>query len=249
MGVFLINFQNKISDLTEAELSAFEALDNKPELLLSLNLTELADQLYSSNSTLIRLSQKLGFAGFRDFKLAATQLIEQDSQPSNADLIDQYHDFFDRLCLTDNSNKLDYFAKQIYEAKNIFIVGLGLTKPIAEYMSKHLYQLDRASIYVYESHMLDLLPNLVKRGDLVLLFSMSGETQSLLDAARKLPRTGCMILSLTNTRQNSLNRLAKLSLSSDVPANFHHNYDITSRGFLLMAADMILEIYLKKYIM
>ncbi|XHB96223.1 SIS domain-containing protein [Lactococcus garvieae] len=69
------------------------------------------------------------------------------------------------------------FCGKINLSNNIFIIGLGLTKPIAEYISKRLYQLDRASTYVSESHMLDLLPNLARRGDLIIFISESGETK------------------------------------------------------------------------
>lgn len=248
MGILLNNFQSQMKELTDSELSAFVALDNRPELLFSSNLTKLSNELLSSNSTLIRLTQKLGFTGFTEFRTEIKKLIEQTNYSSQPDLLERYQFFFNDILPQINPDKLEYFADKIHSSNNVFIVGLGLTKPIAEYMSKYLYQLDRATIYVYESHMLDLLPNLLHRSDLVIFISESGETQSLLSCASKAAQSSATLLSITNSQHNTLNHTTHMSLTSRMPENHYHNYDVTSRVFQTAIIDLVLDIYLNKYL-
>lgn len=222
-------------------------MDNSPELISQLNLTDLAHKVASSNSTIIRLTQKLGFQGFSQFKYETDRLLSQTVYIKEKDLLGQYKNFFQNSLDLITLETLEYFAQKIKQANNLFLIGVGLTKPIAEYMSKRLYQLNRPSMYIYESHMLDLLPQLIKSDDLVIFMSMSGETKSLTVSATKVKQKGGTILSITNSPSNSLNKIANRSIASGVPTNVFHNYDITSRAFLMIHADLILEIYLKKY--
>lgn len=247
MGVLMAYYGNHIDELSESEKSVFFNLDNHPELVNQLNLTDLARQLASSNSTIIRLAQRLGFQGYSQFKFEINQLLTQMTQMKEKDLVVQYHRFFEQSLQTLTLEAIDNFAKHIYEAESLFFVGVGLTKPLAEYMSKYLYQLNRPSMYIYESHMLDLLPQLCRRNDLVIFISMSGETSSLLTSIKKVKQTGCPTLSITNAKNNTLNSLALSSISSGIPASTFHNYDITSRSFLMIQIDLILELFLKKY--
>lgn len=247
MGILLEFYGNKIDELSDSEKSAFFELDNHPELMQTMNLTNLAHQLASSNSTIIRLSQKLGFQGFSQFKYEISRLLSQTIYIKEKDLVQQYGRFFEQSLQSITLDSLEYFAKKIKAADSLFIVGVGLTKPIAEYMSKRLYQLNRPSMYIYESHMLDLLPQLSKQKDVVIFISMSGETGSLLTSAKKVKQRGVTILSITNSQHNSLNNMAIRNISTGIPTNAFHNYDITSRSFLMIHIDLILELFLKKF--
>lgn len=97
MGILLNNYQHQLKSLTASELSAFTLMDNQPELILSMNLTSLARKLCSSNSTLIRLCQKLGFSGFSDFKSEVKRIIEQTKYLSHSSLFESYRFFFNEI--------------------------------------------------------------------------------------------------------------------------------------------------------
>ncbi|MGY3777975.1 MurR/RpiR family transcriptional regulator [Isobaculum melis] len=247
MGVLIDFYGNKLDDLSDSEKNVFFELDNHPELINQMNLTDLAHHLASSNSTIIRLAQRLGFQGFSQFKYELSRLLSQTIYIEEKDLVTQYRHFFEQSLHSLTLESLEYFAKRMKQAENLFIVGVGLTKPIAEYMCKRLYQLNCPSMYIYESHMLDLLPQFCKQNDLVIFISMSGETGSLLTSAKKVKQKNIAILSITNSQYNSLNSLSLKSISAGIPTNTFHNYDITSRSFLMIHIDLILELFLKKY--
>ncbi|MDR0297190.1 MAG: MurR/RpiR family transcriptional regulator [Streptococcaceae bacterium] len=248
MGILLETFEPCLKNLTHTELDSFVKLDNQPDLLLTKSLSALTESLFVSQSSLIRLAQKLGFSGFTDFHAHAKKLLTQADRSMSETLIEQYHSFYTEVLPTIGSQKLEAFAHAIHTAKNIFIVGVGLSKPVAEYMAKHLYQLDRSAVYVYETHMLDLLPNLVTHGDLVFFISLTGETATLVNSAKKVARTGATLLTVTNATHNSLNFLAHQALTTRMPENYYHNYDITTRVFQMTLIDLILDIYLNKYL-
>lgn len=247
MGILSNHFGHLLDELSESEKYVFYELDCSPELIGKLTLSNLATHLSSSNSTIIRMTQKLGFDGFSQFKYEMKHLLSETIFIHEKDLLIQYQNFFqESLCLVTLEN-LEFFARKIYESANVFIVGVGLTKPIAEYISKRLYQLNKPSMYIYESHMLDLLPNLIHKNDLIIFVSMSGETKSLLIPAKKIKQKGGIILSITNAHNSSLTKISTRHISSGISANVYHHYDVTSRAFLMIQADLILELYLKNY--
>lgn len=247
MGLLIEKYGHLVGELSETERYVFYELDHSPDLVSRLNLTQLAEELNSSNSTIIRMTQKLGFEGFSHFKYQINQLETKTSYIGEKDLFIQYQQFFDKSMKMLTVENLEFFARKIKEAHNVFIAGVGLTKPIAEYMSKRMYQLNKPSMYIYEGHMLDLLPHLIQPKDVVIFISMSGETESLLIPAKKVKQKGGKILSITNAADSSLSKLSLRQISSGILPNVYHHYDVTSRAFLMLQADMILELYLKKY--
>ena len=57
----------KVFSAQESALADY--IENNPESILNLSTYELADASYMSVSTIIRFCQKLGFKGYRDFKI------------------------------------------------------------------------------------------------------------------------------------------------------------------------------------
>ena len=54
---------------TKSEIEVINFIKENPNLVLNMTIGELANQTFSSNTTIIRICKKLGFNGFRDFKI------------------------------------------------------------------------------------------------------------------------------------------------------------------------------------
>ena len=61
------NLSNEIL-FTKSEIEVINFIKENPNLVLNMTIGELANQTFSSNTTIIRICKKLGFNGFRDFE-------------------------------------------------------------------------------------------------------------------------------------------------------------------------------------
>ncbi len=61
---------------TKSEIEVINFIKEIPDLVLNMTIGELANQTFSSNTTIIRICKKLGFNGFRDFKIEYLRNIE-----------------------------------------------------------------------------------------------------------------------------------------------------------------------------
>lgn len=70
-------------DLTNTEKRIADyILENLAEIP-AINVAELAKNTYTSHSSVIRLSQKMGYEGFRDFRVAVSEIAHSDLYRSN----------------------------------------------------------------------------------------------------------------------------------------------------------------------
>ncbi|GAB2027951.1 MurR/RpiR family transcriptional regulator [Lactovum odontotermitis] len=243
MGILQDTYEHRLSSLTVTERTVFNWLDSHPEVLLLNTLTQIARQSSSSNSVIIRLSQKLGFSGFSEFKYSSRHLLSK-SEKITKSLLDELHNF------SVDDNSVRFFSNEIFKANKIYTAAIGTTKPIAEYFSKHLFQLNKDSAYIYERPMLDLMPNFAASNDICIFLSVSGETVDLVHSAQKTTLAGFKTFSITSTRRNSLRRACQWSMypDTDMEMLYFNNYDISPRVQLQALVDLIFEDYHQRYI-
>jgi RpiR family glv operon transcriptional regulator len=245
MGQVLTRFGGKINTLSGAEKHVLYYLDNHFESAKKLNLVQLAQAVNVSTTTVIRTCKKLGLEGFAELSyilrsLAIDNSLNQDNLVMK--YVSHLHESLDNI----DYKQLERMAQTMRQAKMVVVVSVGLTKGIGEYIGKRLIQIHKQTMYVYESHIIDLLPNLLQDNDVVLFISMSGETKTLVNAAEKLRYTGARLFSVTNAAGSTLSRLTHFNISSRVPTSSFSGYDITPRSPLLLLLDILIETYMKK---
>ena len=76
---------------TKSEIEVINFIKENPNLVLNMTIGELANQTFSSNTTIIRICKKLGFNGFRDFKIEYLRNIESLKYLNNE--TDNWHCF------------------------------------------------------------------------------------------------------------------------------------------------------------
>ncbi|MDR0297817.1 MAG: MurR/RpiR family transcriptional regulator [Streptococcaceae bacterium] len=243
MGIFLNKFTD-LSILTTTEINILTQLDNSPELLQDLNLTQLALNCAASNTALIRLAQKLGYSGFSEFKFEMKQVSNKTNFIAS-NLLSVFQDFFESFLSDGMESNLDSFIRHISKSKLIYIAGVGSSKPLAEYMAHRLSQLDHPSIYQYDNALLDLLPNLLSHKGLVIYISITGETLRLVNSAKKVVQIGVPVLSITNNSNSTLSHLSTVNIATQIPTSYFHNYDITARTFQMAVIDLLIERLIK----
>ncbi|GAA0736538.1 MurR/RpiR family transcriptional regulator [Clostridium oceanicum] len=243
MGKLLTKFQNKLSSLSYSEKHVFYYIDNNLDIAKTQSLTKMSEVNSVSTTTIVRMCHKLDLAGFSELKYIIKN-IEQDNLSRNENVIESIVNDINSTADNINKNDLNELIRMIDKSEKIIIVSVGLTKAIGEYFSKLLMQLNKNSIYVYESHIIDLLPNTLHYKDLVIFISNSGKTRTLISIAEKLSfghfKTACVV----NSPNSPLANLSNLSLSSEVEKHEFKGYDITPRSSLVFLIDIIYNSYI-----
>lgn len=231
-----------------------------------LSTKALSELCAVSEPTLIRFTRKLGYSGYREFKLKLTA--EVMSKPINGTLIhmeeeDSPMDIYRKLAaftissINSTASTLDAHALQqavdcIYTAaqnkKRIFLSGMGASSLMAASFQVKLMRLNIESIFYSDIHLrLEACTNL-EQGDLFLCFSALGtskENYELIDIAKK---KGAIILSITQYGSKKLAKLSDIVLYTSVIENNLRLASQTSRVIHTMIEDtLFLALALKDY--
>lgn len=81
--MLLIDKLRMQKDLTNTEKRIADYILQNLTTIPAINVADLAKNTYTSHSSVIRLAQKMGFDGFRDFRVAVSEIAHSDIYRSN----------------------------------------------------------------------------------------------------------------------------------------------------------------------
>jgi RpiR family transcriptional regulator, glv operon transcriptional regulator len=244
MGKVIERFAHSISLLSDAEKHVLYYIETNFNEAKMQSLTNMADTINVSTTTIIRMCQKIGLAGFSELKFVLKSL--EEKRPSrDEDIIKRYRSHVVNAFDTLRSRDISRICELMIQADRVIIVSVGLSKMIGEYFSKLLIQVDKQTLYVYESHIIDLVLNTLHENDLVVFISSSGETQTILKAAEKAKYHHHNTVAITSAIDCTLAGLVSHRLITNVQRYYWAGYDLTARSTLMMLVDILFESYLK----
>lgn len=234
---FLFQIKQYYSALSYSEkIFADFALKNQAQMI-QMSITEAAEFLGIAPSTVICACKKLGFSGFRDFKLSAA------SAPNNS-LLSHWQDVpgvgtSDQIyCQVVQSNiallneslkclsaeKLEQAAKLLCHARVIHIIGESTSALLAQEAYDYLIRLGLRCSYAPESQQRILQANCVDEKDAAILVSQSGVNQKILKIAHTLRERKCPIVGISNFAGTELSTLSDIYLAPlEAPSEMHEN--------------------------
>lgn len=193
-----------IKDLSELDLSILYYILENTRQVENLSIIDLAEQVHSSKSSILRLTKKLGFSGYSEFKYFLKnenkQPLEQTSEKElfamQIEDITQTIHYLDSIDLTP-INKLFHESKTIY----CYSTGFSQKKPLEEF-SKLMLTLEKRVILIPNKTELDVAMPMITAEDCVVISSVSGETDDVKMnltsfQARKIP-----VLTITASGNN-----------------------------------------------
>ncbi|WP_235468582.1 MurR/RpiR family transcriptional regulator [Geobacillus sp. Sah69] len=211
-----------------------------------LSLTAMAEKNNVSTTTIIRMCHKLGLEGFSELKYIL-KTIDDQAIPVGENTIERYKADMNQTLDSLERKHVEEISQLIFEANRVLIVAVGLSKMIGEYFSKLLIQVNKPSSYVYESHIIDLLPNMVQPKDMVIFISSSGETKTIVQAAEKLRFKNIETVAITNSADSTLAKLVRKHISAYVQRVQFAGYDLSARSTLVVLIDILFEFFMKNY--
>lgn len=210
---------SKLADgknLSDMERTVLQYIVEHIDQVLKMGVRGVARENYTSSSTIMRLTKKLGYRGFVDMYYKLIPLVQ--NAEGLAGTIDTDLQFMNSFCsntlLQYNSyDQMKLFARKICELGNqfVFIFGTGFSAMSADYLNRKFLVLGRKCIVSSGMDSIGVFENNLTDMGILIVISRSGETQSVVDRVKTAKENGIFIVSFTNELENRVNRLADLA--------------------------------------
>ncbi len=207
---------NKLSELDNEIIQYI--LEHTDEVI-GLSILELADKIHISKSSILRLTKKLGFSGYSEFKYFLRQ--EQTSRLASETeqlLYDKQMDDIQRTLNHLKAADLLPINDMLGRSKTIYCYSTGFSqkKPLEEF-SKLMLPLEKRVLILPNKTEFDMAMPMISHEDCVIITSFSGETENIKENLTTLAVRKIKTLTITTPGNNYFAR------NSD----FHLNYYCT----------------------
>jgi RpiR family glv operon transcriptional regulator len=199
--------------LNENERHITQYMLKNKEQCKQLTIKELADFTLTSKSSVLRLTQKLGFSGYSEFKYALRQedIISAREQTTFAKL--QETDLAHTAKLFDQHN-IQPILESFDNAQSLFCYGTGWGQRDAlKTFRRNLVPLQKFPILLESLTEFEMSINRsITDKDMVIIMSLSGNIKQAEKLIQLLKLKNVPILSITNLSNNKLATLATYNL-------------------------------------
>lgn len=241
----LVNrYRNNFSD---TDMAIVKYIFNNRKEVQHISIHKLAKDCSVSSTAIVRFSQKLGFDGFGELK-TVLKMENHTENFSQGDLLKNLQNFYYQTvekilkCNFDEANNL------IYKSKRIFAFASGYVQSNVVQELKRLFFYDNVLIYEIKGREeFHSVLNTLKKNDIFIFVSLSGETPLVVDFAKQLKLRDVPFISITKLHDNTLAGLSTVNLYVS-PADFDIQDEDTPVTFKSMLPYfVIIEVWYVKY--
>lgn len=256
MAGSLIKIKEIIQDLSPSEKKVAQFIIDNPEEISGLSIGELADKSGSSEATVVRLCKLLDFNGYKDFKISITKDIaymskdeegEQytDVEPGDAlDSIIQNISYNNKKSIDNTLEIISHKAIEeaveiISNAERIEFYGVGASYVIAYDAMQKFARINKIAMSYPDPHLQIASAANLKKGDVAIAVSYSGETKDTYDSIRVAKEAGARTISLTKFGQSSISEICDINLFVSAPEISIRSGAMSSRIAQLNVIDIL----------
>jgi DNA-binding MurR/RpiR family transcriptional regulator len=229
--------KEQYNQIFSAEKKVADFILENPEMAVNANVSELANYSGVSDATVIRLCKHLGYEGYYQLKLCLSrdlgrmQISDVDIENGTGDKVSGllYSFAAELIAIGKNlkQNKLMECVDLIKKCKQVHIVAVGNTSPLAQYMGFRLGRLGVKCTYNMVPEYFMNHVNLADADDIVVAISQSGSSKQVVQAMELAKEKGLKIIAITGHEYSPVSRLADhllLSSPDEQAFNYYKSY-------------------------
>ncbi|MBL5904559.1 MurR/RpiR family transcriptional regulator [Serratia fonticola] len=217
-----------LSKLNGLELMVYNYVIKNKDKVMYMTIRELADGAKVSTTTVLRFCKKMNFSGYSEFRIRFKLYLEQEDKLLLTSGVSEIVSFFKSINNEEFEQLITDAAAHIANAERIIFVGAGTSGTLGKYGARFFSNVGKFSNYIddpYYPISSDMYKNAV-----AIILSVSGETPEILKLASQFSLHNCKIVSITNSENSSLARMADFNLSYHMPQiRIASEYDITTQ--------------------
>lgn len=235
MAGSLIKIKEIINKLSVSEAKVARYILDNPEKISGLSIGELAELSGSSEATVVRLCKMLDFNGYKDFKISITRDIAY--MESKEDIVQEYTDVepgdelksiiqnisYNNKKSIDNTleiisfNNIKKSIDAIINADRLDFYGVGASYMIAMDAFQKFSRINKVVNAQSDPHMQIVSAANLKKGDVAVAISYSGETKDTYDSIRIAKESKATTISITKFGQSPISDICDINLFVAAP--------------------------------
>lgn len=201
------------SKLNENDLHIANYMMQNKESIKQMTITALAQETLTSKSSVLRLTKKLGFSGFSEFKYALREN-EKNRAFSTSSFSNMQEIDLKGTAKLFNQQQIRPIIEHFHTATNIYCYGTGWgQRDVLKSFNRSLTNLKKFPILLESLNEFEVIvQRTVQPDDLVIIVSLSGDIKQAEQVTRLLKTKNIPILSITNLSNNLLASMATYNL-------------------------------------
>lgn len=239
--------QNSNNELSKTEEHILLYIDTNYHEFANFNITTIATSCNSSTTSINRLIKKLNFENFAEFKFFM-QSRRDNTVPKIMDERSEIELHIFNFFQNFDFSQIDELLEAIYNASTCIVIGVGQSSYLVRYFTENLNRFGISAFAVKESHIINSLHPIIKNDAIVIFISSSGNTKTLINAAKLLETKGITMYSLTTNKNNNIQKYVKKSYNLSTSSINYLDYQIHAQSVLFILIDIIVQKYFKLYI-
>lgn len=207
-----------------------------------MSIVEIGYQTFTSQASVSRAIRKCNVSGFNELRYRCTLANQEPTIHQVGDIINQSLSEIQGVMERITIPKILEFTEGIKASEKIYIFARGLTEFVAEEFSLKLQLLGYTTLFIRDPSIMRRISKKMRKSDLLLLFSLNGKTEELLDSAKNARWAGAKIAVCCCNKDSELSSLADYLLLgySDEHTRIE-DYEVRSRLPLYVLSRIIVE--------
>ena len=250
----MLNMLKYKEDLSMAERAVLDYLIENKAVLKELYVEKIAEAAYASPASVVRMCKKLGYKGFKDFKIdfiLSNAKIEVPETREYNDVILSKDSNFGMSVIQNNIRILEDTLKihdpvalhdaavLIMKARRVFIFGKGSSYLVCEDLEMKLRRINKLAIAQGEAHEQLVDATYLNQNDVVIIISNSGITKGIISAALLVKEKKAKIVSIVKIGSSLLADLSDIILYTTSLEGEFRSGAMTSRISQLSVVDAL----------
>ena len=248
--MFQVKLKSTYDSLTKSEKKIANFIMKNFEKTKNMTSYEISNKVNVGQATVIRFSKKLGYASFNELINSINKLEQEDILEKNISLSDDItttntkiaNQYIDVVKLTLELNPAKVFEEvieEIIKAERIVVLGIGNSAIVSTDFVNKLARVGMNAFTNLDTHLQFSMITNLKKKDLLILISDSGETREIVEAAKLAKENNTKIIAITKFTKNKLHTYSDYVLKT---ASFDINLRLdatTSRIAQFTIIDMV----------
>ena len=243
--------ETSLADLSKSERKVAEYVLKNSSKTIEQHIANLSEAIGVSEPTIIRFCRRLGFSGFKDFKLRLAQTLPQQNQHLLVDIKPEdtplriSHKIIDGAIssLQQTRESIDMVALNaavvaLQKAKRIEFYGQGGSGIVATDAQQKFFRLGTPVVAYSDPYIHGVSAALLDDECVVVAISRTGDSKDILNSVQIAKENGCTTIAICASH-SALAELADIHLPIDVKEDSDHYAPIKSRMSQLAMLDTL----------
>lgn len=247
---------------SNTEKTIIKYIIKNPGKVIEYSIHELAIKTYSSPATILRLCKKIGFSGYREFRMAisyelAMQEKSYSEEKKEITKLDNIHEIVEKITykniisIEDTKKLMDFQTLEkivdlIYRSKMISLFGIGSSLYVARDAYLKFLRLGKSCSVNEDWHSQLVQARNMKKEDLGIVISYSGQTVEMIECMKAMRENETPIVSITRYGASPIGDMSTYSLYVAANESIFRSGAMSSRISQLNIIDILYTAYANK---